>query len=599
MKRITCLAALAALLPLGCDRDAARRGPSAPAAPNDVATSPAPFVDVTGESGICFVHDVGTQRDYFFPEIMSAGAALLDYDLDGDLDVYLINGAHWSTNGPDPTGPQPTNRLYRQDADGKFVDATAGSGLGDNGYGMGVAVGDINNDGYPDVFVSNYGADRLYLNRQDGTFADITQQAGIDNDRWSASAAFFDFDRDGWLDLFVTNYVDYLPFQPCIDNAGRLDYCNPAVFRRTPDRLYRNLGGDLAESETAGETGDKAPSRVRFADVSLAAGIAEKSGAGLGVVCADLSGDGWPDVYVANDGHANRLWLNQQDGTFRDEAVVVGAAYDRLGKGQAGMGIAIGDLNDDAAFDLLVTHLDGETNALYLSQSAASFQEESLTAGLATSSLPLTGFGAAFVDFEHDGDLDLAVVNGRVVRSATASATAGRQSADFWAAYGEPNQLLVNDGRGRFQLLQSSQDAFSQPAAPSRALACGDIDNDGDVDLLVTNTAGPARLYRNDAVKQGHWLNVRAVDPSRGGRDALGAQVTVHAAGRRWRQLVAPGSSYLASHDPRVHFGLGPATTIERIEVLWPDGAEEAFLSGKETPADQFLVLKRGEGTSP
>ena len=435
---------------------------------------------------------------------MAPGAALFDYDLDGDLDIYLINAATIGSDAADVGSRGPKNRLFQQRADGSFVDVSDGSGSGDPGYGMGAAIGDVNNDGYPDVYVTNHGADRLLLNRGDGTFADITERAGIDNARWSASACFLDFDRDGWLDLFVTNYVDYHPLHPCRDAAGRLDYCDPAQFSGTSDVLYHNLSGHSSSAT------DQNPGRVRtddieFADVSLSAGIAAKSGAGLGVVSGDFTGDGWPDIYVANDEDANSLWVNRHDGTFLDEAVVLGVAYDSLGRAQAGMGIAVGDINGDQIFDLLVSNLYGETNAVYLSSAEQSYEESAAVADLAMPSFSHTGFGTAFVDFDHDGDLDLAVVNGRVrVRSGTIHAKAANSdSADFWTPYAESNQLFLNDGRGLFQSLREPEKSFTSDAEVSRSLVYGDIDNDGDVDFLVTTAGGSARLFRNEAPKRG------------------------------------------------------------------------------------------------
>jgi len=572
--------------------------------PETIEREAAPFREVTAEVGIEFRHEVSRDRRFFFPEIMSPGAAFLDFDQDGRLDCYLINSGTWgdsSTTG-DPIRNGPTNRLYRQQEDGRFVDVTAGSGLDDRGFGMGVAIGDINNDSYPDVYVTNYGPDRLYLNQCDGTFLDVTIAAGIDNDRWSMSACFFDYDRDGWLDLFVTNYIDYQPFQPCHDASGRLDYCNPSLFPKTADKLYRNLSGRVAAADANSE--DRR--QVRFADVSVAAGIAAKVGAGLGVVCADFNGDDWPDIYVANDGQANFAWINRHDGTFQEEAVLSGIAYDGLGRGQGSMGLAVADLNNDGKLDLLATHLEGESNALYLTRDGSGFQESSRDWGLAEVSFPLTGFGVSLIDIEHDGDLDIAVVNGRVRRSVTARQRAndpsrvgpGGQPAtpvlnDDWAGYGESNQLFINDGTGRFSANHFVDNPFCSPAEISRGLAYGDIDNDGDIDLLITNVNGPARLYRNESRKQGHWLMVRVVVKEWGGRDAYGALITVIAQGKRWRRLANPGSSYLTSNDPRVHFGIGQATHVDSIEVQWPDGSREEFAGCK---SDQFVVLTRGEG---
>jgi hypothetical protein len=584
------------IVAVGCDRKIRTVAPktSLVELPTTTLSGPPFFTEITDSSGVEFQHHVGPVGRYFFPDIMAGGAAFFDFNLDGKLDIYLVNsGSPPSQVDSVAMARLGANRLFQQQSDGRFVDVSQASGLGDTGYGMGVAIGDINNDGYPDVYVTNYGPDRLYLNGGDGVFTDITQAAGIENDRWSASAAFFDFDRDGWLDLFVTNYVDYQPFQPCRDAAGRLDYCNPAVFPRTSDVLYHNLSGNDPDQSGGSTEPDNAP--IRFENVSLESGIAEKPGAGLGVFCADLNGDEWPDVYVSNDGHANHLWINQHNGEFRDEAILFGAAYDAVGRGQASMGLALGDVNDDGWLDLLSTHMEGESNALYLSSGGPIFSESSVRSRIAEASLPLTGFGAIFVDFEHDGDLDLAVVNGRVRRSLAGPKKSHTGDETLSRSYAERNQLLMNIGQGVFQEFAGA-DAFLGHVEVSRALAYGDVDNDGDVDLLVTNFVGQARLFRNDAPKKGHWLIARVVEPKLGGRDAYGAQLTVITAGKRIQGLVSPGSSYLASHDPRVHFGLGNAANVEHIEVRWPDGVNEVFPGGA---ADRFIVLARGEGTPP
>jgi hypothetical protein len=559
--------------------------------------------DVTDELGLDFVHEAGKPGRYFFPAIMSAGGALFDYDCDGDLDIYLVNGVAEETvdrAGNEPS-PRATNRLYRQEPSGRFVDVTEGSGLDDAGYGMGVAVGDVNNDGFPDVYVTNFGSDRLFLNQRDGTFLDVTKQAGIDNALWGASACFFDYDRDGWLDLFVTNYVDYYPSKKCPDPKGRQDFCGPQVFLGTTDKLYRNVSGNVDRSglERQHHDGD---SPVRFVDVSLEAGIAQQRGPGLGVVCADFDGDHWPDIFVANDRTANFLWINRHDGTFRETAILRGCAYDSQGRGQASMGVTLGDVNGDLNFDLLVTHMAGEANALYLGGDVAALRDAAVTSGLAGPSFPNTGFGTAFVDIDHDGNLDLAVVNGGVKRPAPRSQRQLTHQSDagpndsgntFWKSYEEFNQIFLHDGEGRFREFSSKADRFTSTAGVSRGLAVGDIDNDGDLDLLVTNTAGTARLYRNDANKAGNWLQVRAVEPAAGGRDAYLAVVTVTAGRQRWTRLINPGFSYLSSSDPRVHFGLGANETVDRIEVLWPDGTAETFAGGA---VNRVRILKHGTG---
>ncbi|MCH7687689.1 MAG: CRTAC1 family protein [Planctomycetes bacterium] len=532
----------------------------------------------------------------------SAGAALFDYDLDGDLDIYLINGSledEGDREGNEPSH-RATNRLYRQEPSGRFVDVTEGSGLDDAGYGMGVAVGDVNNDGFPDVYVTNYGSDRLFLNQRDGTFLDVTEQAGIDNAVWAASACFVDYDRDGWLDLFVTNYVDYYPSKTCSDPKGQQDFCGPQEFFGTTDKLYHNVSGNVARSGQE-LSNDDGPPPIRFVDVSLSARIAQQRGPGLGVACADFNGDRWPDIFVANDRTANFLWINQHDGTFKDAAILRGCAYDLQGRGQASMGVALGDVNGDSSFDLFVSHMAAEANALYLGGDVAGFREAAVSSGLAGPSFPYTGFGTVFADIDHDGDLDLFVVNGRVKRPAsrspqqfthqTKAGSSGPQT--FWNTYQEFNQVFLNDGEGRFHEFTSENDRFTSTAEVSRGLAMGDIDNDGDLDFLVTNTAGKARLYRNDAKKTGNWLQVRAVEPTAGGRDAYAAIVTVVAGRQRWTRLVNPGLSYLSSSDPRIHFGLGSNKTVDGIEVVWPDGTTELFEGGA---VNCVQILQHGTG---
>ncbi|MCH7884964.1 MAG: CRTAC1 family protein [Planctomycetes bacterium] len=531
------------------------------------------FTEITDEVGLEFTHETGGRGDLWLPEITGgAGAALFDYDNDGDLDIYLTS-AHAGL--PDRlTSRTLTNRLYQQEPSGHFVDVTQASGLGDGGYGMGVAIGDIDNDGRPDVYVTNLGPDRLYRNRGDGTFEDITVAAGIDVDGWSTSASFLDYDRDGFLDLFVTRYVKHHFRRHCTDQAGRREYCSPRAFVPTHDILLHNNGDGT------------------FNDVSPAAGIASVAAAGLGVVCADLNDDGWMDIYVANDAYANNLWINQHDGTFRDDAMILGVAYNLEGQPEAGMGVLAADLDNDLDLDLFVTHLVQETNTLYRNFGAATgFFDVSGESGLAVSSMIHTGFGTAALDIELDGDLDLVVVNGRVKLGLLLS---GAEPRPPWDRYAEPNLLYLNDGSGRFTLSEELCGPFCNRMEISRGLAIGDIDADGDLDLLVANAQGRARLYRNDAPRQGHWLMVRAVDPALR-RDAIGAKITVRCGERSLLRTINRGFGYLSSNDPIAHFGLGSADRVDWIDVRWPDGLLERFPA---TPADRRIELFRGNGNA-
>jgi hypothetical protein len=532
----------------------------APGDPGGQQPDAAWFREVAGESGLGFEHRTGHSEALRMQEIVAAGAALFDHDGDGDLDIYLTSGAS-------------PNRLFRQEAGGRFVDATAESGLGDTGYGIGVAVGDVDNDGDPDVYVSNFGADRLYINRGDGSFEDGTDSAEIRVGGFSTSAVFCDYDGDGFLDLYVARYVRWDPEQYCTDSSGQRDYCHPKAFNPAADVLLHNAGDGT------------------FRDVTREAGLASAQAAGLGVICEDLDDDGRPDFYVANDQYANYLWVNRGDGTFEDRGLLTGAAYNLEGKPEAGMGVVAADLDGDEDLDLFVTHLVGQSNTLYSNLGGGLFEDATGRAGLAEGSLLYTGFGTVAIDIELDGDLDLVVANGRVFR---AEPLPDVLVAAPWNHYAEPNLLFLNRGGGVFERNQRSAPALTGAVEVSRALATGDVDNDGDLDLLVANAEGPTRLYRNEAPRSGHWLLVRVVDP-RLGRDAIGAHVTAVAGSARILRTVTRGFSYLSSNDPRVHFGL-PTDQLERLEVRWPDGLREHFdVEG----VDRVMQLERGRGRTP
>ncbi len=535
-------------------------------------------MDITSTTGLQFVHDVGPLDEFHMPQIMGSGAALWDYNGDGLLDILLIGGGPLVAP-PDSETPPISTRLYRQQSDGQFVDVTEQSGIVTRGYGMGIAIGDIDNDGDLDLYLTQYGRDQLFENQGDGTFRDITEEAGINNPQWATAASFVDYDQDGWLDLFVVNYVDYLPGSICEDAKGRRDYCGPESFPGTVDRLYRNRGAE--------------PDGPRFQDVTVTSGLAAHAGKGLGMMCRDFTGDHRPDIYVANDMEENVLWIQQPDGTFINEALLRGAAVNRMGEAEASMGVALGDFDDDGFDDMLLTHLSGETNTLYLGDGTGQFVDYSSQSGLAAPSRPFTGFGVVCMDLEHDGDLDVVLVNGRVKRGPPAKRL---DASEFWRDYAEPNHVYRNVGQGKFQLeIWSGSEAFTAPVEVSRALVAGDIDNDGDLDLLVSNCGGPARLYRNDSKKAGHWLMIRAVDPELR-RDAYGAIITVRAGERTWVRQVNPSASYLSSHDVRVHIGLGNVDHYDSITVDWPrpGGDLEEFPGGA---VDRSIVLERGQGT--
>jgi len=516
------------------------------------------LTDVTVSAGLDFTHVTGATGTLALPEIMGGGVGLLDADGDGDLDVYLVSSGS-------------ANKLFIQGPDGRFTDATAVSGLGDTGFGMGVAVGDVNDDGAVDVYVTNLGPDVLYLGRGDGTFIDGTAAAGIDVPAWSCSAALFDYDRDGDLDLFVTQYVRFDPDRVCYSKASLADYCGPKVFEPLPDVLLRNDAGGT------------------FTDVSVASGIATRAAAGLGVVCDDFDDDGWPDLYVANDAYANHLWLNRHDGTFEESAVVRGAAYNVLGQAEAGMGVVAADLDGDATIDLFVTHLSRETNTLYRRVDGG-FMDVTGTCGLGCDSRPFTGFGVAATDLDADGDLDLLVANGRV---NLLEPMRGALQPSPWNQLAEPNLCFLNTGRGRFEPAGDRARAFTAPLEITRGLAVGDLDGDGDEDVVVVNVGGRARLYRNDAPPRGRRLAVRPIDPALR-REPIGARVTVTLGQLRLVGTVHQAESYLSSREPVVRFGLGPVERVDCIDVRWPDGAIERF-DGTDR-LDRTLDLRRGDG---
>lgn len=541
------------------------------------------FTEVTSALGFKHTDASWPTGTYALHEVIGSGVALFDYNNDDALDVLHIR---FPPPGQ-PDAPAP-NRLFQQQPDGTFIDVTEAAGIGHPGYGQGVAVGDVDNDGDVDVYVTNYGADAFYRNKGDSTFA--LETIGLSNEAWGTSAAFGDYDRDGYLDLYVANYVQFAADAICRGKHGVQDYCNPQAFPPALDRLFRNNGDGT------------------FTDVTKQAGIASAPGRGLGVVCLDLTDDGWADFYVANDGEANQLWVNQADGTFVDEAILRGVAFNTYGQPEGSMGIAVGDVNGDTRADLFATHLTGETNTLYLASPYAVFIDMTEVAGFAGRDLPFTGFGCGFFDFDNDADLDIAVVNGRVKRGPVIE---GTNAGEFWKFYTEPNLLYTFRPAGVSGVLDVSGDAdkagvkgvftdvssaasdFTGKIEISRGLAFGDIDRDGDLDMVVSSLDNRLRFFRNDApVPQNHWLFVRAITQK---RDAIGAQVTIRTASHSLTEFILTSASYLSSNAPSVHFGLGQLNTIQAIEILWPDGSREKFPG---TAANQRITIYQGEGRS-
>ena len=530
------------------------------------------FTEIASELEIEFRNDRPATRDHFMAEAIGPGGAILDYDNDGDLDIYLVNGFR------DADGHLETaagaNRLFRQETPSRFVDVTAAAGVGQTGYGMGAAVGDMDNDGLVDLYVANYGPDCLYHNENGHTFTDVTDRAGIAAPGWGVSAGFFDYDNDGFLDLFVTRYVDYDPAVRAVDASEKLEYPSPVRFDGLPDLLFHNRGDGT------------------FDEVSAQAGLASTPGRGLGVAFIDLNADQFVDIYVANDGDPNFAWINDGSGRFEERAQVLGLAVNGYGQPEAGMGIALGDYDENGTVDILVTHLVQESNTLYRQVSPGIFEDGTAGSGLGPASFNSTAFGTAFADLDGDGDIDLLTVNGRVTRALASRRT---DVNEHWRQYAEANQLFLNQGQGRYAELRSRGDEFTGAVEVSRGLALGDLDGDGDLDALVTNANGTARIYRNEFPDSGNWLIVRAVEPALR-RDAYGATITVVTSGKERQRLMTPTRSYLTSSDPRAHFGLGPATAVEAIRVQWPDGTREGFPG---VPANRVVVVRKGEGGSP
>ena len=542
------LALLGCLATVACGDDPAP--PPENPAPDAVGASV--FGDASADAGLDFTHRSGAAGDFYLPEIMGSGGALLDYDNDGDLDIYLVqSGSLASDEGAE-------NRLYRNrmaaDATGRtprFEDVTAGTGAGDRGYGMGVATGDYDNDGFLDLFVTNFGPNALYRNEGDGTFSEVGGAAGVDDGRWGTSAAFFDFDLDGYLDLFVVNYVEFRVSQnPVCRPTGERDYCHPSNFEPQVDILYRNRGDGT------------------FADVTAAAGIDRFYGSGLGVATVDFDGDGRLDVYVANDGNENQLWRNLGNGAFEDVALFAGVALNGDGAAEAGMGVAVDDFDRDGDPDIFVTHLRDETNTLYENEGNGLFEDATFPRGLGYPSLAATGFGVQWLDFDNDGFSDLFVANGAVALGPPGGSGASR--------YAEPNQLFRGDG-SRFEAVSMGPGPTAELLEVSRGAAFGDVDGDGDVDVLVSNNEGPARLLLNQAGAGRHWISLK-LKRDRGDPFGFGAQVTlVRQEGERVRKLVGSDGSYGSASDPRIHFGLGADTEVAGVEVTWPGGATEFF----------------------
>ena len=564
--------------PPGADSVAGGVAATPAGSPSDATSGTDWFVDRAAAAGLHFTYFNGMSGAFYFPEMIPGGVALLDFDGDGDLDAYFPQGrmlgeGRTIDRATVPPAEQPLRgKLFRNDLERgtlRFTEVTAQSGIDAREYGMGVAAGDVDNDGCVDLYLTNLGPNRLYRNRCDGTFADVTAASGTGDPGWSVSASFLDYDRDGRLDLYVGNYVQYTveSDRPCTGLTGRRDYCTPAVYTPQADRLYHNEGNG------------------RFADVTARALIGGPFGPALGVSTADFDGDGWIDIYVANDGTENLLWINQRNGTFRNMGLLSGAALSRDGKPEASMGVDAGDFDNDGDEDLFMTHLPAEGHNLYVNDGSGLFEDLSARSGLGPASLGTTGFGTAWFDFDNDGLLDLFAANGAI------EAIKGRADERF--PYDEPNRLFRNVGSGRFEDVTARAGAVFALSEVSRGAAFGDVDNDGDLDVLIANIHAPARLLVNNAAAGRRWIGLRLVG-AEAPRDMLGAVVEVERKGApTLRRRARSDGSYASANDPRVLVGLGDSAEAPLVRVRWPGGRVETFPA---VPLDRWTTLVEGRG---
>jgi hypothetical protein len=579
-RQLARLAAASALVVAGCDSSPSLSSRNAATATSPQATERSTasvsaqadqplLTEVTEQLGFKRPTEPWPDGTYMTPEITPGGIALFDYDNDNRLDILQI--CHAPPGQFNKTVP---NRLFHQEPDGTFKEVPGAGGLVSGGYAHGVAVGDTQNRGQLDVFITSFGADRFYHNNGDGTFTDVTAKAGFDpkTTHWSSSCAFFDYDRDGYLDLLVVRFAIFDPNKHCraSNDPNDFDYCGPHMFEGVLSTLYHN-NGDGTFTDVTAKAGIDAPSR------------------GWGVVCADFTGDGWPDIFVANDEEPAQLWVNQHDGTFKEEAIQRGCALNAAGRVEAGMGVGVGDLYGNGLLDLFVTHISSETNTLYTQlPPSGQFADKTAAAGMGPVDRPFTGWGCGFLDIFNRGILDIAVANGRVTKGPVhANANLGK----FWNRFAETKLLFLNDGHGHFEDASARCGSYGSIPQVSRGMAFGDLFGDGSIDIAVQNLDNSLQIYRNTAPKDGnHWLIVRAMT---GKRDAYGALLTAEVGGKRLVRLAHPSYSYLSSSDPRAHFGLGKNDRVDALHILWPSGKRERFV---DPAVDRVLTIHEGDG---
>jgi hypothetical protein len=529
------------------------------------SASPSAFEEVPpASSGITWVHTAGKSAEKYLPETSGAGCAFLDFDNDGWMDIYLVNSGKSEFYNP----PHPLrNALYRNNRDGTFTDVTEKAGVAGGGYGMGVAVGDYNGDGFPDIYVTQVGRSILYRNNGDGTFTDVTGKAGVAAPGWNSSAVWFDYDNDGRLDLFVCQFVEFDKATGCgVDKDGVRHYCIPRIFKPRPSWLFHNNGDGT------------------FTDVSRETGIAEHLGKSWGVVATDVNNDGRMDLFVSNDTVANFLYINR-GGKFQEEGLTADVAYSADGRARSGMGVDSADFNEDGWMDIFLANIDQEIFSLYKNNKDGTFEDVAMQQGIGMATRWMSGWGLKFLDYDNDGNMDLILSNGfpdDLIDQLSHEVT-----------YREPLLLFQNNGRSFVNVSEQSGPVFAKRFA-ARGLAIGDFNNDGGVDVLISNNDEPPILLRNNVGRQNHWLGLRLVG-RKSNPDAVGARVTYQAGDSRRNRMKVGGGSFLSSHDPRIVLGAGKNTKIEWLEIKWPQpsGAIERFTN---LPIDRYITIVEGAG---
>ena len=541
-----------------------------------VATSSSPgiavtYTEVTQAAGLKFKQDgTGTDQKYYL-ETMGTGVAWLDYDQDGLMDLFFVQTAATDIYKP----AQPLRcALYHNNGDGTFTDVTEKAGLGGEGhYGQGVAVGDFDNDGYPDLYVTGYDHAILYHNNRDGTFTDVTARAGVaDQGGWSTSAGWFDYDKDGWLDLLVTNYIEWTPKTNiwCGERKpGYRSYCHPGNYKGQKTKLYHNNHDGT------------------FTDVSDASGVGKPESKGMGVVLADFNNDGWPDIAIANDSWPNFLFINKHDGTFEDVSLFSGIAASEDGRYEAGMGIDAADVDGDGWLDVYVTHLDFELNRLYHNNHDGTFTDDTFRSGIGNKAILLSGVSMKFLDYDNDGWPDILQLNGAMLDNV--------QLYHNQVSYKEPLLMLRNFGKGQFDKVSDSLGPdFVRPIV-GRGVATADYDNDGDIDIVTNNRDDYPSLLRNDGGNANHWLTVFLIG-TKSNRDGTGASLKLTSEGMSQVEQAKGGMGYMSASDPRIHFGLGKRTKIESLVITWPSGQVDRLSS---VPIDKIIAVQEGKGIVP